>query len=88
MAGIWAAIAKGMLNKEEYERANRMQEQYGYQRQPGLIATWFANRRADGWADQYWRDGQVINDASTPLTHMKGSELGHPPGCTCLWCDR
>lgn len=88
MGQIWKAIAKKMLDPTEYERANRMQEQYGYQRQPGLVATFFANRRANNWADQYWNDSETINRSNGPLTHMSGSELGHPRGCTCLWCDR
>lgn len=82
--GFWKAVAKGMLDKTEYERATAMQDAHdSASRQPGIIASILANRRADAWADQYWTDNGTIGRVERANT---GQDLGHPPGCGCPWC--
>jgi phosphopantetheinyl transferase (holo-ACP synthase) len=87
MGGISRAIAKKILSQRELERADAQQAAYDSGRAPeGFIAGFFAARRANRYANEYWQGNQVINDASTPLGHM-GLDLGHPPGCDCRWCS-
>jgi hypothetical protein len=86
MAGFWRGVAKAMLDQQALRDADARQAAYDSGNlRPGFIADILAGRRANHAAEQYWEDNRVINDASTPLSHL-GLDLGHPPGCDCRWC--
>ena len=82
--GFWRAVAKATLDQRTFQEADELQASHGQPR--GFLAGFLANRRASRYSDEYWRDNQVINDASTPVAHM-GLDLGHPRGCDCRWCQ-
>ena len=93
--GFWQMVAKGMLDKAEYDRVTKQQQAHDAQmeqyRGPGLFASMFAGRRANRWADRYAEENERIAWTERPLSHRFNSgfgksELGHPPGCGCGWC--
>jgi hypothetical protein len=78
--GFWRGVAYALDRKMAEEADRRQQEynqNYGY-RGPSIIRSFLANRRADAYADQYWEDNRRITNV----------DLGHPPGCTCIWHSR
>jgi hypothetical protein len=87
MPGFWRGVAKAMLDQQALRDADARQAAYdaGTLR-PGFLADILAGRRANRAADQYWQDNQVINNASTPLSHL-GLDVGHGPNCGCRFCD-
>lgn len=84
--GVWKVIhfaidPKGAAELEKRHASRRAPE-------PGILSSWFAGRRANRASDQYWEDARVIGNASTPLSHLTGNDLGHRPGCPCWYCSR
>ena len=86
--GVWAAIAKATLDNQAFQEADRRQNEYnqamgiGQYGGPGIIATFFANRRASRWGRQYEEDNRQLQQANNP----HGPQ--HRPGCTCRFCFR
>jgi hypothetical protein len=88
--GFWKAIAYAMDRKMAQE-ADKQQAQYDAQHggDPGIISSFFANRRGDRrgsqYADQYWEDSRLIDSVPEP---WQKQDLGHTSGCSCFWCSR